>query len=208
MKFFSEDNPFNEVMSRVADLAMLNICWVIGCLPIITIGASTASLYECVRRIHENRDSKLIRTFWHTYKQKFATNTALTLIFLAFYALVTFNCWYIAHGFGGGDFASILYGVTLAIAGIATLAMVYVWPVASRSSFSISQQLAQSARIALVHSWTSLVITAIQALPWVLAIWVPGGLPFVVFFYGLGLYGISAWAIVYLMLRASIINKR
>ena len=39
-RFFNMDNKFFTVMGRVADLIMLNVVFLICCLPIVTIGAS------------------------------------------------------------------------------------------------------------------------------------------------------------------------
>ena len=43
-RFFNMDNKFFTVMGRVADLIMLNVVFLICCLPIVTIGASLTAL--------------------------------------------------------------------------------------------------------------------------------------------------------------------
>lgn len=40
-RLFNMDNKFFTVMGRVADLIMLNVVFLICCLPIVTIGAVT-----------------------------------------------------------------------------------------------------------------------------------------------------------------------
>ena len=39
---FSQDNPFNDFMSTVGDMAMISIAWTICSIPAVTVGASTA----------------------------------------------------------------------------------------------------------------------------------------------------------------------
>ena len=46
MKFFNYDSPFWSFMSRIADLVIVNILWLVFCIPVFTIGASTAAMYR------------------------------------------------------------------------------------------------------------------------------------------------------------------
>lgn len=49
-KNYNPDNPLMRIMDRVSDMIFLSVFWVIGCIPILTIGASTAIL--CSNEIH------------------------------------------------------------------------------------------------------------------------------------------------------------
>lgn len=41
MSIFQQDNPFNDFMSHIGDMALVNVAWAVCSLPIVTIGAST-----------------------------------------------------------------------------------------------------------------------------------------------------------------------
>ena len=43
MKFFSVDSPLYRFLSRVLDILKLNFLWILGSLPVFTIGASTTA---------------------------------------------------------------------------------------------------------------------------------------------------------------------
>ena len=45
MSFFSLDSKFSQIMGRVFDLMMLNIIFLIMCIPIVTIGANFTAMY-------------------------------------------------------------------------------------------------------------------------------------------------------------------
>ena len=47
---FGQDSFLTNFLTRIADLMVLNFLWVIGCVPIITIGTSTVALYYCVEQ--------------------------------------------------------------------------------------------------------------------------------------------------------------
>lgn len=48
---FSQDNPFNDFMSTVGDMAMISIAWTICSIPVVTVGASTAAACEVAREL-------------------------------------------------------------------------------------------------------------------------------------------------------------
>ena len=41
MKLFDPDSPIMSFLARVADLVILNVLWLLCCLPVVTAGAST-----------------------------------------------------------------------------------------------------------------------------------------------------------------------
>ena len=53
---FRQDNPYNTVMNRIGDIAMLSVAWFVCCLPVVTIGVSTAAACEVAREMQEDRD--------------------------------------------------------------------------------------------------------------------------------------------------------
>ena len=40
--FFNYDGPFFRVLNRIGDLVILNLLWILCCIPIVTAGASAA----------------------------------------------------------------------------------------------------------------------------------------------------------------------
>ena len=45
MNFFSPHSKFAQIMTAVGEMMLLNLCWIVGSLPLITIGASNAAMY-------------------------------------------------------------------------------------------------------------------------------------------------------------------
>lgn len=67
----------------------LNICFIIACLPIVTIGASFTALYSMCIRLQENEEETIIYPFFTEFKKNFkqATLTWLALV-VAFVVMV------------------------------------------------------------------------------------------------------------------------
>ena len=51
MKFFSYDSRFSQVMLKVCYACCLNLLWAVCSIPIFTIGAATAAMYDVSLRI-------------------------------------------------------------------------------------------------------------------------------------------------------------
>lgn len=49
---FDIESPLMTWLSRLADLMVLNLLWLLSCVPIITVGAATAALYSASIRHH------------------------------------------------------------------------------------------------------------------------------------------------------------
>ena len=45
MKLLDPDSPIMSFLARVADLVILNVLWLLCCLPVVTAGASTTAMY-------------------------------------------------------------------------------------------------------------------------------------------------------------------
>lgn len=81
---FSQDNPFNNFMSTVGDMAMISIAWTICSIPVVTIGASTAAACEVARELQDGSNKGIFRDFWTAFKRRFPTTLTLTVVLAAF----------------------------------------------------------------------------------------------------------------------------
>ena len=82
MTLFDADGPFAHRLSRVADIFLLNILWVICSLLVFTVGAATIALYYGMMKIHNNEDDGTVAMFFRSFKRNFKQGCCLTLIFL------------------------------------------------------------------------------------------------------------------------------
>ena len=144
---FSQDNPFNDFMSTVGDMAMISIAWTICSIPVVTVGASTAAACEGARELQSGSCKGIFRSFWAAFKRRFPTTLALTAVIAAFCGLALFDLWYLSRQ--STDTVAVLYGVTIVVIAVVGSALAFVLPLTGRSKLSVGEQLTQSARLAL-----------------------------------------------------------
>ena len=198
---FRQDNPYNTVMNRIGDIAMLSVAWFVCCLPVVTIGVSTAAACEVAREMQEDRDNGIFKGFWRAIKRRFGTGMLLTLFLGVLIALGAFDLWWISRSMAG-DMASVLYGVTLAVFIIVAMLFAFLLQLSGRSKLSAGEQIKQSAKLATMKPFIALVVAAIYALPIVLLATLPSAVMWVPLVWCIFGGGASAWAQMWLIRRA------
>lgn len=68
MKKFGIDNPFFDFMGRVGDILILNILFVITCIPVVTIGTSLCAMYRVTLRMARKESNYVAREYFHAWR--------------------------------------------------------------------------------------------------------------------------------------------
>lgn len=77
---FSPDSKFMEIFGRITDLVLLNLLFMITCLPIFTIGAATTALYTMCFRLMREEYSGIIKTYFKAFRDNFRQATLLWML--------------------------------------------------------------------------------------------------------------------------------
>ena len=70
-KVFHKDNTFNVVLGRLGTMIIANFLFVIGCIPVVTIGVSLSALNAVMFDFQRNDDIKVLNVFLKAYKENF-----------------------------------------------------------------------------------------------------------------------------------------
>lgn len=82
-KFFNPDSPLMRFMTKVADLIILNILFLVTCLPVFTIGAALTGLYAVTLKMVRDQEGSITKSYFHAFRQNFRQATLLWLAVLA-----------------------------------------------------------------------------------------------------------------------------
>jgi len=69
-------------MDKIGDLVILNILWIVCCLPVITAGAASTAMFYVVMKMSAGEDPAIIGTFFKTFRKYFKQSTWTFLLFL------------------------------------------------------------------------------------------------------------------------------
>lgn len=108
---FDVNGRFFRALSKVADLVILNILFLICCIPVFTIGAATTALYGVTKNMAQNRESYIVRSYFKTFKENFKQSTIMWLILLALLGFACLDLYisnYIWKGIGKTLFTGLM----------------------------------------------------------------------------------------------------
>ena len=97
-RLFNPDSPIMQFLTRVADLVILNVLWLLFSLPVITLGASTTALYRSLLTLIDGGGTSTVLLFWNAFRSEFKTATLLFLILLLPFAVVFLDLWILLFG--------------------------------------------------------------------------------------------------------------
>lgn len=113
MKFLSYDGLLARIVRYIWNLFVLNICFILCCLPVITIGAAISAMYAVF--LNDFRESGVLRKFFGAFAENFKQATVIWLIFMALAAVLAANWYYLlTYSFGGN-------GLLLAVAAVVSV---------------------------------------------------------------------------------------
>ena len=162
-RLFNMDNKFFTVMGRVADLIMLNVVFLICCLPIVTIGASLTALHYVTLKMTRNEESYIIRSFFKSFKQNFKQATVINLIMLAVAAILYMDLRIVGNI--DGTMSQVLYIVFFAFGILYMMVFLYIYPVLAKFYNSIKNTFRNAFLMAIRHLPYTVLMAVITLLP-------------------------------------------
>ena len=80
MKINWENKAFRGI-NKLLDLYLAGFLWVVFCIPVVTVGASTTALYYTVRKSIKGDRGYVWGNFWSAFKDHFLDSVKITVIF-------------------------------------------------------------------------------------------------------------------------------
>lgn len=83
MKRNLTEQPFFRLMGRLGDLVLLNLLWLIFCLPVLTAGAATVGMFAVAGKLAAGEDYAVGSDFLRAFRRDFGQATAVWIVLLA-----------------------------------------------------------------------------------------------------------------------------
>lgn len=95
--FFRIDGPVYNLLMKLWSLFVLNLCILIGSIPIVTIGVATSATYAVCFKLHENNDTRVIENFILAYKRNFKQAIGFSIMQSIVFFVVVVDLNYMIH---------------------------------------------------------------------------------------------------------------
>ncbi len=166
MNFLKFDNPIFAFLTRLCDIFILNILWVICSIPIVTIGAATTALYYSLIKINRERDSSISEMFFYSFKQNLKQACIMTMIFilggLVLYVDIQI-CEIIDNAFG-----IIIKAVIIALLICWEMIISYAFPLLAQFDNTIKNTIKNAFIISISNMGKTLIVVILNTVPIIL----------------------------------------
>ena len=161
---FNPDNALMITMSQVTDCIFLSLFWVLCSFPLITVGASSAALYDAVyyglRKGDKHSWGRFFRSFWSNLKSGILPSIVYMTVFWG-------GAWGLIQVWNASVYGEISFGLFSAAAFIALLLLgilSVMFPLLSRFENSFAALLRNTVLLSLANLPRTLGLGLINAI--------------------------------------------
>lgn len=170
-KLFDIDGSVMVFLSRVMDMVILSLLWLVCSIPVITIGSATAALYYVTLKMVRGEEPGICSSFFHSFKNNLKQGVVLTLIFLVV-GVILFADYLIMSGVENkmGYISSVIFLVL----GVCVLnTMFFAFPLQAQFVNSIRETLKNAVLLAIQKNSNTILIFGLNMLPAIVAYFSP-----------------------------------
>ncbi len=172
---FKLDSPLMNFLNKVADIMILNFFVILGCLPIVTAGASLTAGYYVAFKMVKNEEGYITKGYFHAFKNNLKQSTIMWLIMMAI-AFVLYADYKIMSE-SGVEFGEWMQIAVMAAAIIIIIGIAFIFPMQARFSNTIKNTIKNAFLMALSHLPSAVLIIASFFVPVVIFYIIPQSLP-------------------------------
>lgn len=145
------DSGLMVTMTWLTDAIFLSLFWILGCIPMVTIGTSCAALYDAAYRGFRQGDKHSWQRFWQVFKENWKEGIVPTVVFLALFILLGRAMILLWNAAATGRISWMLFsaGALLGITALGILSLLF--PVLSRFQNSLGGLLKNTLLLALAN---------------------------------------------------------
>lgn len=141
------DNVVIKFFNKATDLLVLNLLFILCCLPVVTVGAALSAMYAVNLRSIRYGDGYIVKTFFKAFKQSFFQATGAWFLFCAFAAILfaDYRFWIYMGDSGVAKYMQIL---SLVIAFLLGVVFLWLFPVIAKMKDRFFRQVKNASALA------------------------------------------------------------
>ena len=148
---FNPNNSLMITMSWITDCIFLSLFWILGCFPVVTMGASFAALYDASYRGFRKGEKNGWQRFLQVYRENWKASILPTVVFLAAFYLLGKAMIVLWNSTVAGSISWMVFSGG-AFLGVLVLGMLSVlFPMLSRFENTTAGLLKNSLLLAIAH---------------------------------------------------------
>lgn len=165
---------FFRFFSRVAELMLLNLLFILCCLPIITMGASLSALYSVCLKLIRKKDSYIVKDFFRAFRLNLKQGILLHLILSVIATVVITDLFVVWNMMAQADIYKGVFWVMAVLALFLFMASMYIYPMLAQFENTVKGYFRNAVILSIKHLRNSVILLLFTALPLLAAFMIPG----------------------------------
>lgn len=87
---YNQDSKFWHFATLVADFILLNLLFIVLCIPVVTIGPAVSALIHTTLKLSEDENRTIIKPFWNEFKRDITKKMVLWIVYLVLIAAMVY----------------------------------------------------------------------------------------------------------------------
>ena len=148
-RFFNSDNPFWRGMGRIFDACVLNVLWLLCCVPVFTVGPATTAFYYAMIGLIRGEETYVHKDFFRSFGRNFKQSTLVGLILLATGGFLAVDVYICRHsGTGIFTFMMVFFFILFVLWCFVTL---YTFPLLAKFDYKMKDLFVMAFTLSIKH---------------------------------------------------------
>ncbi|MBO1515249.1 YesL family protein [Metabacillus bambusae] len=164
------NGKFTRVLELLSNFFLLNLIWLLMCLPIVTIFPATAAMFGVVRQWILHDDTAVFTVFMKYFKENFKQSMVIGILW-GFFAFILYMNFTLMLQLGAMKFILLPFVVLFSVLMVFTT--VYIFPVMVHYKLKVFGVIRNSFLLSMSFLPSSLLATLVLVGMFVLFLWQP-----------------------------------
>lgn len=170
-EFFGPDGLFLKILNKTGDLIILNIVFLVTCIPIVTIGSALSAMYSVTLKMCKDEESYIVRGYFKAFKANLKQTIIVYVIMFLVGIVIYLDFFYIQY-FPDG-IGKVLRVFFVALAMVFLMVNSYIFPLIAKFEYKLKMYFVNALFLSMRHILVSIPITLINCIP-LICLWYGG----------------------------------
>lgn len=161
-KLFDFDGGLMDLFAKASDLVILNLIFILTCIPIVTIGPALTALYSVTLKMTRNEESYAFKSYISAFKENFKISILAWLIILA--ALTVFLTDYRISIFWANSMGKVMSIIALTMMFMCFVVSLMLFPYIARFENTLKLSFKSAIFMAIASLPSTLLLIVITGL--------------------------------------------
>ncbi|MBQ9935698.1 MAG: YesL family protein [Lachnospiraceae bacterium] len=160
------DNLFIKMLNRLGDAMILSLLFVIGCIPIVTIGTSMTATYYAAMKGVAGDDGYVFKNYIKSYKQNLKQSVIIWLIMAGLLFVFGVDLWFWLKQWQDArvEVAKPMIAVSVVLLAVTVFITMYVFPLQAKFDNKTSVQIRNAFLLSIKNFPVTLLLTVVTAI--------------------------------------------